>query len=371
MKTRPVVGVVIAILTVIAAGLYALAESPLADVLQFVPADIREPSVFFTDWAQIKTLIGLEEVTSESPFELRFELVQRIHQDQAAASAYGLSHFRQHADSWGWDTSDLDWEANIVSYDIGPVYILKLREDFDFAPVTQRFEARGFVQTESYGALIYTHELDPQADWVRTTELSIHATAYIEEDNLLILSSYLGSVKALLAAYAGEVASLSGNPFAVSAVEHFGEPASASLLLGVGQCLGFTESPLLNLLGTMPDEEKIAQLKAEFEARELLVPYRVFSVGYDYENDRPIGTIVFEYDTSELAEIDLQARCVLAEEGLSAHYDASIAESYFSVLNCDVQDSAIILEVTPVNDQPNRLFRMILYRDAPFAGCSS
>lgn len=371
MKIRLALGIVIAILTVVATSLHALAESPLADVLGFVPTDIREPSVFFTNWAQIKALIGLENVTSESPFELRLELVQRTSQDQAAASAYGMSYFRQHADSWGWDTADLDWEAHIISYDMGPAYILKFRKDFEFAPVAQRFKARGFVQTESHGAVIYTHELDLWADWVRTTELSIHATAYIEGDKLLILSSYLGAVEGLLATRAGELASLSGNPFAVSAVEHLGEPAAASLLFGVGQCLRFTENPLLDLIGTIPDEETIAQLKAEFEDRELLVPYRVFSVGYHYESDQPIGTIVFEYDTPELAEMDLPAREAVAKEGMSDSFDAPIAERLFTVLDTQVQDSAVIIKVSPINDQPRRLFRMVFYFDAPFAGCSS
>jgi|GEM_PF-945455 len=370
MKIRLALGIVIAILTVTATSPNALAESPLAEVLKFVPIEMREPGVFFTNWAQIKVLIGLENITSESPFELRLELMQRTSQDQAAASAYGMSHFRQHADTWGWDTTDLDWEANIISHDMGPAYILKLRKDFEFAPVAERFEARGFVQTESYGALIYTHELDLRADWERTTELSIHTTAYIEEDKLLVLSSYLGAVKALLATHAGKLASLSGNPFAVSAVEHLGEPAAASLLFGVGQCLRFTANPLLDLIGTIPDEETIAQLKAEFEERELLVPYRVFSVGYHYENDQPIGTIVFEYDAPELAEMDLPAREALAKEGMSESFEAPIAESLFTLLEGQVQDSAVVLRVSPANDQPRRLFRMVFYFDAPFAGCS-
>jgi hypothetical protein len=371
MKTRLGLGIVIVLLTAATTGLHASAESPLTDVLGFVPTDVREPSVFFTNWAQLKALIGLENVTSRSPLELRLELMERTSQDQAAASAYGMSHFRQHAEAWGWDTADLDWEANIISYDMGPAYILKLREDFDFVPVAERFEARGFVQTESYGALIYTHELDLRADWARTTELSIHRTAYIEEDNLLILSSYLGAVKALLAAHAGELTSLSGNPFAVSAVEHLGEPAAATLLFGAGQCLRFTANPLLDLLGTIPDEERIAQLRAEFEERQLLVPYRVFAVGYHYENGHPIGTLVFEYDAAELAEMDLPAREAVAKEGMSDSSEAPIAESIFTVLDTQVQDSAVILRVSPVNGQPRRLFRMVFYFDAPFAGCSS
>ena len=106
------------------------------------------------------------------------------------------------------------------------------------------------------------------------------------------------------------------------------------------------------------------------EEKQLLVPYRALGVGYRYEETRPIGTIVFEYDAPELAEMDLPARCVLAEEGVSIYFDAPITESYFTMLDSGVQDSTLILKVAPVNGQPWRLFRMIFYRDAVFAGCS-
>jgi hypothetical protein len=69
--------------------------------------------------------------------------------------------------------------------------------------------------------------------------------------------------------------------------------------------------------------------------------------------------------------MDLPARLLLAQEGMSTYYDAPISESYFTVLNSDVQDSAVILTVAPINDQPIRLFRMIFYLDAVFAACSS
>jgi hypothetical protein len=140
---------------------------------------------------------------------------------------------------------------------------------------------------------------------------------------------------------------------------------------GLGECLRFAPNPILDLIGKAPTEEDIAELRTMVEEKQLLIPYRALGVGYREEESRPVGTIVFEYDTPELAEMDLSARCMLAEEGVSDHYEAPIAESYFTVLNCKAEDSAVILTVAPTKDQPNRLFRMILYRDAPFAGCSS
>ena len=343
--------------------------TPLDQVLGIVPQEISEAMVLFTNWSLIKDQIGLGFLTSGSPLAFRIELVTRISQDQAAASAHGLSHMRSHAEEWGWDTADLDWEANILSRNLPPTYILKFRDGFDFVPLIERFLERGFTQTESHGATIFSHELDVRADWIRTTELSILTTAYLAEANLLILSSY--GVDAFLAVAAGELESLTEDTFARSAVAHLGDPYSAILLLGTGECLRFTPNPILDLIGTIPTKERIAELRAMIEEKQLLVPYRALGVGYRYDETHPIGTIVFEYDAPDLAEMELPARCALAEEGMSNYFDAPLPESYFTVLDCGVQDSALTLSVAPINDQPWRLFRMIFYRDAVFAGCSS
>ena len=340
----------------------------LDQMLGFVPREISEAMVLFTNWSHIKDQLGLELLTSGSSLDLRIELVTRISQDQAAASAYGLSNMRTHAEDWGWDTADLDWEANIISRNLPPTYILKFRDGFDFTPLIERFLERGFIQTESRGAAVFSHELDLRADWARTTELSIHETAYLVEENMLILSSF--GVEAFLAVAAGERESLTEDTFVRAAVAHLGDPYAAILLLGAGECLRFTPNPILDIIGTIPTKERLAELRAMIEEKQLLVPYRALGVGYRYEEAHPIGTIVFEYDAPELAEMDLPARCILAEEGISTYFDAPIPESYFTVLDCGVQDSALVLAVAPINDQPWRLFRMIFYLDAVFAGCS-
>ena len=367
---RTLVVVLFALPMVLTSASVAFA-SPLADVLALVPQALSDVMISFTDWSQIKSDLGMGFLTSEHPEAFRLELLRRVSQDHAAASAYALAYSRIHAETWGWDSADLEWEANVVSSELPPTYILKLRDDFDFSAVAVRFAEREFIQTESRGALVYSHELDPSAEWIRTTELSILTTAYLEEEKMMILSSYPAPIEIILALRAGEFAALAEDPFTTTAVEHLDRPASAIIMCGLGECLRFTPNPILDLIGTAPTEGDIAELRAMVEEKQLLVPYRTLGVGYRKKESRPVGTIVFEYDAPELAEADLTARCILAEEGVSSHYDAPIAESYFTVLDCNVQDSAVILEVAPINDQPSRLFRMILYRDAPFAGCSS
>jgi len=363
--------VALCVLAVAVAMVFTTCGAPLDRVLSIVPRDLTEIMLLFTDWSQIKNQIGLEDITSESPLSDRLELVRRASQDLAVASAYALAHIQSHSVTWGWDTSDLTWEADIISREWPPIHILQLRSNFDFSPVAARFIERGFTQTESHGAVVYTHALDVRADWIRTTELSILNAAYIDEEKTMILSSSPRAVEMFLVASAGEVATLAEDPFTCAAVEHLNNPASAIVLRGLGECLRFTPNPILDLIGTIPSEERLEELKAMIEERELLVPYRALGVGYRVKGTRPVGKIIFEYDSPELAAMDLPARLLLAQEGISTHYNTPISESYFTILDFDVQDSAVILTVTPINDQPSRLFRMIFYLDAAFAACSS
>lgn len=275
-----------------------------------VPRDLTEIMLMFTDWSQIMSHLGLEAVTSESPLSDRLELLLHI----------------------------LSSGASLRPSHTEPSYT---RMRSTCAPI-------GFAQLE----------------------LSILNTAYIDEEKTMILSSSPRAVEMFLAVRAGEIASMAKDPFTCAAVEHLNNPASAIVLRGVGECLRFTPNPILDFIGTVPTEERIAELMTMIEEKELLVPYRALGVGYRQEESHPVGAIVFEYDTPELAAMELPVRCLLAHEGMSTYYDAPISESYFTILNSDVQDSAVILTVAPINDQPIRLFRMIFYRDAVFAGCS-
>ncbi len=349
----------------------SLGAVPMAEALDSLPLDLSDAMFMFTDWGRIKVKLGLESVTSDSPLDARIDLARRSSQDFAVATAYGLADIESHAEMWGWDLADLEWEASVISSRLPPIYLLKLRDDFDFSRVSAHFIERGFVQTESHGVLVFTHDFDPSQEWIHTTELSILTTAYVEEDRLMILSSSPAAIELCLSARSGEIAGLDEDPFQTAAVEHLGFVDSGIVLRGLGECLRFTPDPILDLMETLPSSERVSDLMARLQDRELLVPYRAFGVGYeDIDGDR-IGTVVFEYDTPELAALDKPARLLLAEEGRSTYYDAPISESCFTVQACEVRDSAILMTVAPVANQPIRLFRMIFHLDAVFAGCSA
>jgi len=342
----------------------------MADALTALPRDLSGTMLLFTNWHAIKTALGLDDVTSESPLDARMELAHKSTQELAVATAYGLADLDTHAEMWGWDLSDLDWEAQLISAEMPPVYVLKLRDGFDFSRVSVRLTDRGFVQTESDGGLVFTHDLDLKQAWIHTTELSILNTAYVEESGLMILSSSPVALDMCLAARSGGMPSLDEDDFASAAVEHLGFVDAAIVLRGLGECLRFTHNPPFDLMDALPDTDRLADVRAALEEREPLAPYRALGIGYRDVNGERVGTVVFEYDTQEMASLDMPARLILAEEGRSAYSDAPIFETWFTVQACEVRDRCILMTVAPVANQPVRLFRMILYADAVFAGCS-
>jgi hypothetical protein len=291
--------------------------------------------------------------------------------EHAAGSAFALQYLADHALHWGWDTTDLDWEARVIAGRLPPYYLLKLRDHVTFDAIATHFVEKGFVQTASHGTTVFHSDLGSGEDWLRTTEISILNVAYLEDEHLLVLSAFAGGVDAVLAARAGDLPAADGDQFLAAAVDHLDDPFAAILLAGRGECLRFTPNPVLDTLDSLPTQEPIDSMRAAIESAELLVPYRVFAVGYREDDGRPVGSIVFEYDAAELAARDLAPRRLLAEEGMSSSFEAPLAESYFTVLSAGVEERAVVFTVAPVNGQPSRLLRMVLYRDAPFAGCSA
>ena len=345
--------------------------TPLDEVLRAIPAGLSDWVVFFTDWTQIKANLGLGFLTSSSPLALRMEMGLRLSDDQAAASAYGLSRLLTHADDWGWDTADLKWEANIVTERWPPVYLLQFRDGFDFTPVIAHFAEREFTQTASYGARTYSHPLQAGVNWIRTNELSILNTALLPEEGLLLLTSSPAALEQVLATWMNGGPSAQDDSFAAAAIAHLDGPASAILLRGLGECHRFTPLPLLDLLDGVPTQEEIERIREQVADATLMLPYRALAVGYHQQEGRPAGTVVLEYDSEESAGIDLAARCLLATEGTSLRSERPLSETYFSVMACRVEDRAIVISVTPLDDRPHLLFRMIYTLDAVFAACSS
>ena len=348
---------------------FAAVAGELTEALAWIPASLEDPIVAWTDWAALKDAAGVPWLTGRASLDVKAAFLRRIDEDHAAASAYALLHVAVHAEVWGFDTLDLEWEAQITAAGIPPMYLLKLSESADFEGFLGRLGERGFVQTASGVGSIFSRSIDPKLDWVRTTELAIHNTGIIEEERLLVLCSSLPVVELVLARHTSGVPALSEAEAVLSTLRPLGEPLSAILMIGGSTCLHFSPNPLLDRIEAPEEDSALDALRAWFESGEPLHGYAVLGVGYRHVDDRPVGTIAFAYPSAEDAAHDLEPRRLLAEHAASAQAEAPISEVLFTLEEAAVEDTLLRFEVRPVGDQPRRLFRMIWIADAPFAAC--
>lgn len=314
--------------------------------------------VAFTDWDRIRASQGAQELTGDSSLDDKVAFLMATSLDEAAASGYALARLRGHRDAWGFDTLDLDWEAT-YSADGPPVFVLRFRDGFDLAPVAARFDERGFSTTEQRGAVIRSHEMDPSADWLSTTEFAILNTAFLDDGRTLVLSSGLDGLEAVLR---GRYRRGPLTPPAIRAILAALDGASAAwLAVGPGTCLAFTMPPL-----------DIGDPRASLRpmpSAPVLHPYTVLGVAYERPGWDPIGRIAMGFFDDDSAQADAAARVELARTGLSLRARVPYSEAVFTVEDSRVQDHALVLEVAPKDDQPRRLFDMVFARDMSFAGC--
>ncbi len=368
-------------------------ESPLAPAPLTTPAAITAPATIapyleaalahsptatdsfaFTNWTLLKQVAGVPNLTSADSIEERLTFMSSLAMDeQALASSFGNRYFSIHAETWGWDSTDLLWEANLT-LEGPPVYLLRFRDDFDFAPVLARLDERNYSTTEHGGTTLYSHEMDLGVNWLRTTELSILNIAVFEEEKLFALASAPDSVTVVLDAIA-EGATLARLPAMRSVAAALGD-ASAAILTPLG-CQPFDVASVLLRGSTEEIEETIEEMR-QYGISGI---YTVFGLGYrveTYEDEseeesKGVGTFVHHYPLAEQAEADLVPRRLVAETGTSLTTGIPFAE-LFKVIDAEVVDVStgganLILSLRTLNRPPQLFFNMFYQRDLLFSAC--
>jgi hypothetical protein len=345
--------------------LVKLHESELFEALQFFPQVANY--VQFINWAHIKKIEGFESVTSTSDRDEWRKFFLTAFQKDAVDSAYGITRLAEHAQVWGWDTADLEWEARLIMSS-PPSYILKFREDFSFAPIISRFEERGFEKRIYQGIPIYTHKLDINLEWLRATEFSILNTAVIEDAHMLVMSINPDFVMTMIDAYQDRSDSLADKPDVQAVVSRLDDPIAA--FVSGDPCSVFSSEALL-ARQRFDTRINLDQLQAQLNNRPQLRNYDALGIGYFMKISQPVGMIVMQFSNVEEANEDLQARQQLAQTGLVRDKEARTYSEVFFTLEQDakVDGRQIIILVKPVDNNPSRFFMMIDRMDMTFATC--
>ncbi len=326
--------------------------SALAEAVTFLPPGTTDMG--FTDWARIRASLGAQDVTGVSPIEDKLAVVMATADGEAAASGFGMAHLRGHRDAWGWDTLDLDWEA-IYSTGGPPVAIVRLRDGVDTAAIAGRYDAYGFTTERVGDATLRTHKLDPTADWVRTTDLGVTNTAFLDDGRTLLFSSSRDALEGALRDGASALV-----PGATGVVEALGEPSAAWLVLGPG-CPAFTPLPF----DPFDPEASIRPLATG----EALHPWTALGIGYERPDWPSMGRVAMGFLQAAHAQADLAPRAGRARDGTSQFDGRPYSETLFTLDDSHVDGTTIVLDLSPLGDKPQRLFRMVQTRDMTFAGC--
>jgi len=331
------------------------AGAPLAEAVTFAPPGAS--AILFTDWAATKAAHGYQDVTSRSPLEQRMDAMSDLGRTEALFARFAIDRFATHADAWGWDTTDLAWEAFYL-LDGPPVAVLRLRDGFDVTPVIDHFDERSF-STEVYGdATIRSHAMDISADWITDSAFGILNTAILDDGRTFVLSSGLDGVKAALDAR--HVNSFRAPPARVVA-DHLGSPLSAAIDVGPGACAAY--DPRTDPSGSTINDVLLAEVGP-------LQAWEALGVGtYRDQAGTAVGRYTFEYPTVAAALTDQAGRARLADAGFSTRAQRPLLETVFRLVTFGVEDSAVTLDVAPLDDTSRRLQQAFFSRDMVFATC--
>ncbi len=312
----------------------------------------------FNDWAAIKESLGAEDVTgASSEDDKRRFFVEGLNPPpntspapgttfEAVVDGYGEQVALAHAETWGFDLFDYEWEA--AFNEGGTTHVIRFREGFDLAPVISLLDERDFTSERLENATLRMHETAP-ADWA--LELAIFNVALLDDGRTILLSYDPDDLREHLATFKPDP-----SPFVSSIREVVGEPRAATIVFdGANFCKSIApqgDGPAADLL----------------DAAGPLGAWEALAFAYSRETS-PIGTIAFGYEDEAQAQSDLEGRRLLAEEGTSIWEEGMPYSDFFTVKAAQASDGVLQLSVSPANDRPGRMFILPYVRDLLFAAC--
>jgi hypothetical protein len=329
----------------------------ISQALAFMPATATEAS--FTDWALIKQYKSATMLTSASPVSAKQKFLNSLVKDQANTAGFGLEFYRLMHGLWAFDSFDLQWEVQGETSST-PVSVLRFNDSFKFAPVLAHFAQRGYAKTTYHGIALYSHPMALTQSWFTQGPLDVLNAAYLPESHILVFSSAPVSVKAALDAYLGRSPSMVRDEAITTTAGALGVAAAAIFEPERGAC-----SPLAvnDSAATRNEPGNLSTLRKQIHH------YDAFAIGYRDEGGRPLGIAGLHFADPADAAADRQIRRGLAITGTSVRVGLPYSKSVFSLIGTSITGGDLVFHLRPFQNQPRRLFDMVIERDVLFALC--
>lgn len=316
----------------------------------------------FTDWDALKAAHGLEILDSSLPEELRLKGMIELTDDAGIFSSYGLSHLRGHAEAWGWDSTDLTWEAQIITSG-PPAFVLRFRDDLDLDPFIGLLDVREFESRPFGDATLRSHELDLRSDWTRTTDLAIQNVAFLPDGHTVAMSGSPDVLEAVLETGATSTpGSVAASP-AGQVAAGLDEPVSAAIEMGPGACSGYSDTTFAD------DPDVDADLVASVGP---LSAWDAMGIATYAAAGEPFAArLVFLLDGPATAEAEAEARARLATDGHSLVRGEAYADVAFTVTDASATGAVARIDLAPVDERTRSIARAFTSRDLLPARCDA
>lgn len=346
------------------------ATSPLLDALAFAPRGIY--SFEFTDWTAVKALHGGADVTSASPLEERQRLVLDIVNSEANSSDFGLERLARWPALWGWDNTDLVWEATPWHPPFEPAAkVLRFRDDWDPEPFTARLEALGYSRRDGRSGTLFSGPPDftagPDTEAILDADELLltaapHSVAISQDGRTVAIREGDRADKLLKIAARADPAEVAAGPFGRAAAA-LGRPVTATIVDREAGCSWVVPA----------DVDYSEDMNTLARSVGPLHPYQALGMGYERAGPGApaMGRFVFVYERAKQATADLAGRRTLIDEGYSSRHGQPYRDAAFTLVAASAEDRNLILDVTPLNDKPSVFQDLLIGRSLSFATCGS
>jgi hypothetical protein len=342
--------------------------TPLLDALAFAPRGIY--SFDFTDWTALKALHGGAGLTSASPLEERQRLVLDMANSETSASGFGLDRLSTWPELWGWDNTDLAWEATPWDPVAESATVLRFRDGWDPGQFIDRLEVLGYSRTEQRYGILFSDSPDfmpdPDAEAVLDADELLltagpHSVAISKDGRTVAIREGSRADELLRIAARADPAEVAASPFGRAAAA-LGRPVAATIVDGAAGCSWMD-------LADLDYSEDMTTL-----ARSVgpLHPYQALAMGYERAGpgEPAMGRYAFAYTRAQQAATDLEGRRTLIDDGYSSRHDGKgYRDVAFTLIDAQVVGRTLVFDVVPLYDNPKVFHDLFVGRSLAFASC--
>ncbi len=337
----------------------------VARALTLIPGD--SPRFTYTDWDGLKAYHGVAAMTSLTPRSERVDFMIDVLNRHQASARMDSAFFYGQAELWGWDSTDLLWEASGQAEDLlETAHVLRFRPGYDFEPLVNQLIQMEFERLSHQGLTIFSFPLAKTPDWHFRSNLAQHNVALIPEEGLAIFAPVPGGVEQILNVYRGLSTSLADEQLVQLVAGDLASLAAVDMRIGERVCFQF--GPHSRWRGSPAALDPFDGLAVQ--------PYSLLAVGHHFDQGSDTNLVLMLYQDQSIARADLDRRQALWTAGQSPRYFVPYRQN-FDLRRASVNETGLLrFELAPRQflqartGWPQTVLGWMQDQDILFAGCA-